>query len=293
MSRPLVWLIDAHYQIFRAYYSMPDLTAPDGTPVGALRGYVAVLIKFLTRQEPSHVIAAFDHEMTSFRNEIYAEYKLGRVEPPEDLAPQFDLCFAATEALGIPSVSLEDYEADDVIATLVHRLLPRGVDVMIVSADKDLGALVSDRVGLYDLAREQAAGPKEIRERLGVGPEQVEDFLTLVGDSVDNIPGVRGIGAKTAARLLDAYGSVDLIPRDAGALGTLGLRGAAGIARKLEEGADAIALSRRLVRMRDDLPVDVSLEDACWDGADRPRLEALLGELGAGSLLERVPRFAP
>jgi DNA polymerase-1 len=293
MSRPLVWLIDAHYQIFRAYYSMPDLQAPDGTPVGALRGYVAVLIKFLARQQPTHVIAAFDHDLTSFRNEIYPEYKEGRVEPPEDLAPQFDLCFAATEALGMPCVSLEDYEADDVIATLVRRLLPRGADVMIVTADKDLGALVSDRVRLYDLAREQESGPKEIEARLGVAPEQVEDFLTLVGDSVDNIPGVRGIGAKTAARLLAAFGSVDLIPRDAESLAAIGLRGAAGIARKLSEGAEQIALSRRLVRMREDLPVDVGLDEARWDGADRPRLEALLGELGAGSLLERVPRFAP
>jgi DNA polymerase-1 len=256
MSRPVVWILDAHYQIFRAYYSMPSLEAPDGTPVGAFRGYAAVLIKFLTRQQPTHVVAAFDHALTSFRNEIHADYKLGRTEPPDDLAPQFELCFAVTQALGIPSYSLESYEADDIIATLVSRLIPRGVDVMIISADKDLGALVSERVSLYDLGKEQAAGPKEIEARLGVPPELVGDYLTLVGDAVDNIPGVKGIGAKTAARLLNAYGHLELVPRDADAIGQLGLRGAASIARRLEEGAEAIALSR------------------------------------AETLLERVPRFA-
>ena len=291
MRRPLVWIIDAHYQIFRAYYSLPDLRAPDGTPVGALRGYASVLLKFLARQQPTHLAAAFDFALTSFRNEIYPDYKFGRTEAPEDLEPQFELCEAVTRALGIPSYTLEGFEADDLIATLVPALVDQGADVRIVSADKDLGALVSEHVQRFDLKSERASGPDEIRERLGVPPELVPDYLTLVGDSADNIPGVRGIGPKTAARLLEAYGTLDRIPRDAEELGRLGLRGAARVAERLASGGEEIELSRRLVRMRSDLPVETGLEGLRYWGADPEALEELLNRLGAEKLLERVPRF--
>ena len=291
MGRPVVWILDAHYQIFRAYYSLPDLRAPDGTPVGALRGYAAVLLKSLARQKPTHLAAAFDFALTSFRNQLYPDYKFGRTEAPEDLEPQFELCEAATRALGIRSYSLEGFEADDVIATLVPALLAQGADVRIVSADKDLGALVSERVSLFDLKTERASGPDEIRERLGVAPELVPDYLTLVGDSADNIPGVRGIGPKTACLLLDAYGGLDRIPRDAAELAHAGVRGAARVAERLAHGGEEIELSRRLVRMRSDLPVETDLEALRYRGADRAELGALLERLGAQKLLERVPRF--
>ena len=179
---PRVWLIDAHYQIFRAYHSMPDLRAPDGSAVGALRGYTSALIKFLREQEPTHVAVAYDHDMTSFRNELYPDYKAGRLVAPEDLEPQFELCAEVTRALGIPLYSLEHFEADDIIATLTYRLVERGASVMIVSADKDLGALVTERVALFDLKKLAQSGPTQIEERLGVPPELVSDYLSLAGD---------------------------------------------------------------------------------------------------------------
>jgi 5'-3' exonuclease len=291
VSDPALWIVDAHYQIFRAYHSLPALEAPDGTPTGALRGYAAQLIRFLARQQPSHVIAAFDHDLTSFRNQLFPGYKHGRTEAPADLEPQFALCAEATRALGIPVCEAEGYEADDVIASLVRRFAALGMQVFIVSADKDLGALVGERVQLFDLRSETAAGRAEIEARLGVPPERIADWLALAGDAVDNVPGVPGIGAKTAAALLRCWDGIDAIPRDAEALAERGIRSPARVARALAESAEAIALSRALVRLRDDLPLELEIEQARWNGADRERLAALFERLGVQNLLARVPRF--
>lgn len=291
MSRSTVWLIDAHYQIFRAYYSMPDLRSSDGSPVGAVRGYAATLIRFLTRQAPTHVAAAFDHALTSFRNEIYPPYKLGRTEAPEGLEPQFSLCMAVTEGLGVTCYELEDYEADDVIATLCDRLVEQGADVMIVSPDKDLSTLVSKHVSMFDLKNEEACGPEGVKARMGVPPELVEDYLTLVGDSVDNIPGVKGIGPKTASALLNRFGSLDSIPPSVEHWTNIELRGAAKMAERLAQASREIELSRELVHMHRDLPLPVRIDGLRWNGARRSELEELFERLGIGSLLERVPRF--
>jgi DNA polymerase-1 len=289
--RPVVWVFDAHFQIFRSYHSLPDLRAPDDTPIGAVRGYGQTLIKFLREREPTHVAAAFDHALTSFRNALYPDYKLGRTEAPEDLEPQFALCAELTEALGIPLFELESFEADDVIATLVRTLVADGADVSIVSRDKDLTALVSDRVALFDLATGQRSGPAEVEERMGVSPEQVTDYLSLVGDAVDNIPGVAGIGAATASRLLAAFGSAERIPADPEAIAAAGLRGAQRIVRSLAEGRAALEISRALVRLRADLPIEAGLADLEYRGADRERLLPFLARLGLESMLARVPRF--
>jgi DNA polymerase-1 len=289
--RPLVWLFDAYFQIFRAYHALPDLRAPDGSPIGALRGYTQTLIKFLREREPTHVAAAFDHALTSFRNDLFADYKLGRTEPPEDLEPQLPVCAEVTAALGIPVHGLRDFEADDVIATLVRALVADGADVSIVSRDKDLAALVSERVRLWDLSSGEATGPADVEERMGVTPERVRDYLALVGDAVDNVPGVRGIGAASATRLLAAFDAADRIPTDAAALEAAGLPGARRIGRALAEGREALALSRALVTLRDDLPLAASVADLEYRGADRARLEALLAPLGLESMLDRVPRF--
>ena len=286
--RPLVYLIDAHYQIFRAYHSLPDLRAPDGTPVGAFRGYTATLIKFIREQAPTHVAAAYDYDLTSFRNEIYPDYKFGRVEAPEDLEPQFELCAHVTEALGIPLYSLENFEADDVIATLTRILLGQGATVMIITRDKDLGALVSDRVSLFDLPDGKCSGPQEIEERMGVPPALIPDYLSLVGDTADNIPGVKGIGAKTARTLLNGFGGIDQIPSDPSRWETLGLRGVKRIADCLKVGRESLELSRELVRLRADLPLAVQLSELQYQGAHRDELERLFEQLGINSMLARV-----
>jgi DNA polymerase-1 len=290
-SRPVVYLLDAHYQIFRAYHSVPDLRAPDGSPVGALRGYAATLIKFLRERSPTHVAVAFDHALTSFRNELYPAYKAGRTEAPEDLEPQFALCAEVTRALGIPLFELEDFEADDVIATLTRQLVEDGADVMIVTCDKDLGALVSNRVWLLDLATGERSGPEEIEARMGVPPELVADYLALVGDATDNIPGVRGIGARTASILLRQLGSIESVPRDPVLWEELGIRGAKRIAQCLEEGRDRLELSRELVRLQANLPIEAKISDVRYEGAHRAQLEGLFGRLGINVMLERVPRW--
>jgi DNA polymerase-1 len=290
-DRPTLWLLDSHYSIFRAYYAMPDLRAPDGTPVGAVRGYASQLLKLFARERPTHVAAAWDHALTSFRNQIHADYKAGRTEAPADLEPQFALCEEVTRALGVPVFGLESFEADDVIATMTARALDEGADVVIASSDKDLGALVSDRVSLYDPRSELRLGPREIEARLGVPPDLVTDFLTLVGDAVDNIPGVRGIGAKTAALLLRRFGRIEDIPPDPREWAGIGLRGSARVAKALAEGKGAIELARKLVRMREDLPIDARVPDLRWQGADRAGLERFCARLGITNLVERVPLF--
>ncbi len=289
---PLVYVFDAHYQIFRAYYSMPDLRAPDGTPVGALRGYTSVLIKFLREHQPTHVVAAFDHAMTSFRNEIYEDYKAGRQEAPDDLEPQFELCDRVTRALGFPLYSLATFEADDVIATLVKQLRKKKARVRIVSPDKDLTALVDADVELFDLAKNEAMGIDGVRKKLGVWPEQVSDYLALMGDAVDNIPGVAGIGAKTAAALLNHFGAIDRIPEDFDDWAHLELRGAKAVHRKITEGDAALALSRALVKLRDDLPIKIGLGELRYRGADPAEAEKFFNEFGMDSFIGRVPLYA-
>lgn len=291
-ARSRVWLIDGFYQVFRNYHSMPDLRAPDGAPIGAFRGYASTLIKFLREQRPTHAAVAWDHDMTSFRNDIYSDYKAGRVEAPEDLAPQLPLCAGVTEALGIPLYSLESFEADDVIATLTKKILSKGADVVIVTADKDLGALVSERVSMFDLKREEEHGPDEIRERMGVPAERVTEFLALVGDAVDNVPGVAGIGAKTGAALLNHFGSLAAIPDDFELWKELELRGKRRAFDCFVDGREQLELSLRLVELQADLALDVGLRDLQYRGAHREPLEDLLEPLGAASLLERVVRFA-
>jgi len=290
-DRPTLWLLDSHYQIFRAYYAMPDLRAPDGTPVGAVRGYASQLVKLLTLQRPTHLAAAWDFALTSFRNDIHEGYKAGRTEAPADLEPQLALCDEVTRALGVPVFGLERFEADDVIATMTARALDEGGDVVIASSDKDLGALVSDRVSLFDPRSETLLGPAEIEARLGVAPNLVPDFLTLVGDAVDNIPGVPGIGAKTASALLRRFGRIEDIPADPREWAGLELRGAARVAKALAEGKAAIALARQLVRMREDLPISARVADLRWEGADRPLLERFCARFGVNGLVDRVPRF--
>ena len=290
-DRPTLWLLDSHYQIFRAYYAMPDLRAPDGTPTGAVRGYASQLVKLLVRERPTHLAAAWDFALTSFRNDIHAGYKAGRTEAPPELEPQFALCDEVTRALGVAVFGLEGYEADDVIATMTSRALDEGADVVIASSDKDLGALVSDRVSLFDPRSETLLGPAEIEARLGVAPDLVPDFLTLVGDAVDNIPGVPGIGAKTASALLRRFGRIEDIPADPREWAGLELRGAARVAKALAEGAEAIALARQLVRMREDLPISARVADLRWNGADRALLEAFCARLGISGLVDRVPAF--
>ncbi|HTZ76488.1 MAG TPA: 5'-3' exonuclease H3TH domain-containing protein, partial [Stellaceae bacterium] len=193
-----VYLVDGSGFIFRAYHALPPLTRPDGTPVGAVLGFSNMLLKLLQGTDADHVAVVFDAAKTSFRNRIYANYKAHRPEAPDDLVPQFALVREATDAFNVCRIERPDFEADDLIATYARRAAASGASVTIVSSDKDLMQLVSDRIAMFDPMKEKPIGDGEVREKFGVGPDQVIDVQALCGDSVDNVPGVPGIGVKTA-----------------------------------------------------------------------------------------------
>lgn len=292
MGAPCVHLIDGSVYVFRAYHALPAMAAPDGTPTHAAYGFTNTLIKYLADFEPTHLAVAFDHSMQSFRNQEYADYKAQRGEPPQDLDPQFEICAEVTGALGIAAFEMEDYEADDLIATLASRLARRGARVLIVSTDKDLTQLVREdgRVRLYDLARQQALDADGVRERFGVSPAQIPDWLGLVGDPVDNLPGVPGVGPKSAAAALRAFGRIEQIPVDPARWTGLPLRGARRIAGLIEAHRAQALRTRGLATLVRDVPgVRADLRRLRYRGAAPGRFEPLFDRLGWGRIATRVP----
>ena len=270
------------------------MTAPDGRPVNAVYGLAGTVLKMIDDESLTHAAFAFDRSLTSsFRNEIYPEYKRQRALPPQDLERQLEDCERVVAALGFRHFSSDRYEADDLLGTLAAQL-HRSTDheLVIVSSDKDLGQLVDDRVILFDLAKGLHLGPDGVKEKLGVPPELVADFLGLAGDPVDNIPGVPGIGKKSATALLLALGPLDRIYDDLDAVEQLPVRGAKSLRRKLEEHRPMAEMSRRLATVARDAPISASADELKWPGADRDALKTLLEELGFGDrLLSRVQRF--
>jgi len=294
---PLVYLIDAPVYIFRAWVTLPAMPAPGGTPTGAAYGYANTLLRFLREREPTHVAACFDHAITSFRNKLFPAYKQSRgTEVPPDLAPQFAICMEVSRALGIAAHEQPDYEADDVIATLAERALKAGLHAEVVSADKDLTQLVREdgAVRFHDLARETTLDADGVRAKFGVAPAQIPDYLALLGDKVDDLPGVPGFGAKTAAAALAAFGSLEAIPEDAARWAGVPVRGAEKLAASWRAHREQALRVRALATVVRDVPgFDARAEDTAWRGPDRDAFAALCSRLGWGRILERlsaVPR---
>lgn len=284
-SLPTAHLIDGSLYVFRAWHSMPDeFHDADGHPVNAVHGYTRFLCELLERERPSHLAVAFDASLTtSFRNAIYPDYKANRELPPPDLERQFVQCRAVTEALGIRVLIDHSYEADDLIGSAMWNLRGHGFRSVIVSADKDFGQLIGEHDEQWDFARNQRWGPAGVFERLGVHPEQVADYLALCGDAVDNIPGVPGIGAKTAAALLSHFGNLDDLLDRIDEVAFLRFRGAASCAVKLREHGESAKLYRRLTRIALDAPVD-SHADALIRKRGTDTLDALCEQLRFGPL---------
>jgi len=292
---PLVHLIDGPVWVFRAYYALPGMKAPDGTPTNAAYGYTNTLLKYLADHEPTHLAVAFDYAMESFRNEQFPAYKAQRGEVPDDLEPQWDLCTEATRALGIPALEVEGYEADDVIATCSTQLVRRGASVRVVTTDKDLAQLVREdgRVTLWDMAKESGRDADGVRERFGVDPAQIPDYLGLMGDSVDNLPGVPGVGSKTAAATLRAFGRIEEVPADPDRWAGVPVRGAERVAGLIDAHRKQALRTRELATLVGDVPgVRALLREMHWAGADRREVEALFEDLGWGRIATRVPRWA-
>jgi 5'-3' exonuclease len=294
MSSPgTIYLVDASPYIFRAFFSLPSsMVDPAGHPVGAVYGFAGFLLRLIDERAPSHLGVAFDGSLTtSFRNEIYPPYKAQRDLPPAELEAQLDACREMAAALGATTWIDERYEADDLIATACRQLAGAGPPIVVVTSDKDLAQLVGGRVSLLDFARETAYRPAEVREKFGVAPGQIPDLLGLAGDSVDNIPGVRGVGQKTAVALLSELGDLETLYERLDEVADLPLRGARSVQRKLAEGRAEALLSKRLATVADDAPIEVSLAGIELLGADRDAVGPLFERLGFSRLEERIGRW--
>ena len=202
-------LIDSYSFVFRAYFSMPALTRKDGTPVGDVYGFTKMMMRLLASLDFTHIVAIFDSGSKTFRNEIYSEYKMHRPECPEDLKPQFPIIRQVAESLNLATLEKKNYEADDLIATIAKQVDPDEYEVLIISPDKDLMQLVSDHIKIYDAGKDKMIDRAAVKEKFGVKPEQVVDILALMGDAADNIPGVKGVGPKTASELISEFGSLE------------------------------------------------------------------------------------
>jgi DNA polymerase-1 len=273
-------LIDASSSIFRAFYALPSLRNAAGVPTNATLGFLSMLQKVLRDEDPDGVVVVWDAPGPKRRKEVYADYKATRDATPEDLRAQFEWIRRAVDAYGLATMEYAGEEADDVIATLTRQALGRGFDVDIVSTDKDLMQLVGDRVTLLDTMKDRRIGPEQVVERFGVPPEKILDLRAIVGDSSDNIPGVKGIGEKGAANLMNEYGSLDAILDNAEKVKAKRAREA------LLAYAEDARLSRELSRLREDLPVDLDPERAKIPEADVEALTAIFRELELKRLLE-------
>ena len=287
MPAPHLTLIDGSGFIFRAYHRLPPLTDPEGTPVGAVFGFTSMLWNLIesARKSPEddYLAVILDAGKQSFRNEIYADYKANRPEPPEDLVPQFPLIRDAVNALGVPCIEKPMYEADDLIASYAEAALAAGMTVTIVSSDKDLMQLIRPGLTLLDTMQNKRFAEAEVVEKWGVPPAALAEVLALMGDSVDNVPGVPGIGPKTAADLVQQFGTVE------GVLANLESIKRPKLRENLEAHAEAARMSRILVELKRDLPLEPALDALKLDHREDPeKLAAFLAKHGFRSLLAKL-----
>ncbi len=287
------YLIDGSGYIFRAYYALPPLSRKsDGLPTGAVSGFCSMLFKLLeesrsddSNQKPTHFAVIFDSARKNFRNDIYSEYKANRAEAPDDLAPQFEYIRKSVKAFNLPSIELTNYEADDLIATYAKQIVKAGAKVTIISSDKDLMQLVSDKVRLYDPMKSKVLGEKQVIEKFGVKPNQVIDVQSLAGDSSDNIPGVPGIGIKTASELINKYKTLDNLLKNAEDIPQNKRR------ETLLANKDKAILSRKLVTLKDDVPVKDNLDSFILKEVKKEKLYDFLREMEFNRLLSQTISF--
>ena len=287
------YLIDGSGYIFRAYYALPPLSRKsDGLPTGAVSGFCSMLFKLLedsraddSIHKPTHFAVIFDSARKNFRNDIYSEYKANRAEAPDDLAPQFAYIRKSVEAFNLPSIELLNYEADDLIATYAKQITNAGAKVTVISSDKDLMQLVSKKIRLYDPMKSKVIGEKEVLEKFGVKPSQVIDVQSLAGDSSDNVPGVPGIGVKTAAELINKYKNLDTLLKKASEIPQNKRR------ETLLENKDKALLSRQLVTLKNDVPIKDDPSSFIFKDVNKENLFNFLREMEFNRLLSQAISF--
>ena len=275
------YLIDGSGYIFRAYYALPPLSRKsDGMPTGAVNGFCNMLFKLLedsksedNKDKPTHFAVIFDSARKNFRNEIYSEYKANRDDAPEDLIPQFDFIRQSVKAFNLPSIELINYEADDLIATYSEQVVKYGGKVTIVSSDKDLMQLYKKNVRIYDPMKNKCISDDDIKKKFGVNSEKVIEVQALAGDSSDNVPGVPGIGVKTAAELINQYGTIENLLKNTENIKQNKRR------ETLIENKDKAILSKRLVTLKKDVPVKNQITEFKLKEIDKEKLYNFLMEM--------------
>lgn len=282
-------LVDASLYVFRAWHSMPDeWHDQDGWPVNAVHGFARFLLDLLERERPRHIAIAFDEALDScFRNDLYPAYKANREPAPVELKRQFAYCKTLCQSLGLTTLAHPDYEADDLIGTAMHLMRADGFRGVIVSADKDLSQLLHDTDEQYDFARGQRWGAHGVKTRHGVHAHQMADYLALCGDAIDNIPGIHGIGSKSAAVLLSHFGSLDALLERIDEVPFLRVRGAARMAANLRNQRDAALLWRQLATVALDAPLPDGCKPFGRHPADARSLDILCEEIGFGPITRR------
>ncbi|MCQ4573834.1 MAG: DNA polymerase I [Candidatus Brocadiales bacterium] len=281
-----LFIIDGHSHCYQAYYAISGLTSPAGTPVNAVYGFIGMLRKLIREQNPEYLAVAFDSKGPTFRHESYAEYKANRKETPDDLEVQFPLIFRVLEAYGIPVYSCEGYEGDDVIGTLAKQASKKHVETHIVTADKDMEQLIDPYVKIYNAKKDRTQDLETLKKEKGITPEQVKDVLALMGDSVDNIPGVPGIGPKTAVELVQKWGSLEGVLEHLDSLN--GTKRMEKIRDSLRSSAQQAHTAKELVTISLDAPVELDLEASRRDRGNDDELRKIFEELGFNSLLAQM-----
>ena len=284
------YLIDGSGYIFRAYYALPPLSRKsDGLPTGAVNGFCNMLFKLLedsksedNKEKPTHFAVIFDSARKNFRNEIYSDYKANRADAPDDLIPQFDYIRKSVLAFNLPSIELLNYEADDLIATYVENILKAGAKVTIVSSDKDLMQLYKKNVRIYDPMKNKFINNDDVIKKFGVNPDKVIDVQALAGDSSDNVPGVPGIGVKTAAELISNYGSIENLLNNLEKIKQNKRR------ETLIENKDKAIISKKLVTLKKDVPIKVEPSDFIIKKIDKEKLYTFLRDMESNRLLSSV-----
>jgi DNA polymerase I len=288
-----VHLIDALPYVFRAYFSLPEsITDPRGRPVNAVRGFGDFLVRYIVEESPTHAAVAFDLSLnSSFRNEIYPAYKSSRDLPPAELERQLTACQDISRALGFQTIASERYEADDLIGALAMLLGKQGQRVVVVTSDKDLAQLVNEHTVMYDYAKGIRYDEAGVLAKWGVRADQIVELLGLAGDPVDDIPGVRGVGPKTAVPLLNTFDDLDELYANLDRVAEIEMRGAKTLGAKLAAAKDDAMLSRELARLAYEAPVDAKLSTLEWTGPNVETLGPLLAELGLERLAERLAKI--
>lgn len=289
MSLPPVYLVDASVYIFRAWFSMPDeFINMAGEPTNAVYGFTGFLCSLLEQTQARQVAVAFDESLTtSYRSEIYPEYKANREPAPEELKRQFGWARGVAEAMGLTCYGDPRFEADDIIGTLCEYWRNEGHSVCVISSDKDLAQLVREGDYWWDFSRNQKLSPKGITKKFGVTPEQIADYLALTGDSVDNIPGVPGVGPKSATALLAHFGCLDAIFERLAEVEHLSIRGAKSLMRKLHDHREAAELAKRLTVIHTEVPCVLEGPDISRTQTDEVRLNELFDDLAFGNMLRQ------